>query len=125
VNYAVAECNNKIFFYGGLDSNNEVLGSMEVFDLCTYKFTKVVYRGGGFVPKARQGAAMLALDKFTIVVVGGCYTAGFVGVESVPVNEAVVAFDCESGHWRELPMAKHSQPAPWNLAFCQLARLDA
>ncbi len=125
MNYAITECNNKVFFYGGINENNEVLGSMDVFDLCTYKFSTVVYRGNGFVPKPRQGGAMIALDKFTIVVVGGSHEAGFVGVEPVEAAEAVVAFDCESGHWRELPMSKHSQPAPWNLVFCQLAKLDS
>lgn len=91
---------------------------MDVFDLCTYKFSPVVYRGNGFIPKPRQGAAMVAMDGYTILLVGGSNASGFVGVEPVAAAEAVVAFDIDSGHWRELPMSKNSQPAPWNLVFC-------
>ncbi len=45
LNYAIAEANNKVFFYGGVDDKNTVLGSMDVFDACTYKFSPVKYRG--------------------------------------------------------------------------------
>jgi len=52
VNYAIAECNNKIFMYGGLNEKQELLGCCDMFDCCTYKFTPVKYRGD-YTPKSR------------------------------------------------------------------------
>jgi hypothetical protein len=51
-NYAIAECNNKIFMYGGLNEKQELLGCCDMFDCCTYKFTPVKYRGD-YTPKGR------------------------------------------------------------------------
>lgn len=36
--------NNKIYLYGGISDQNEVLETMEVFDAQTYKMTEVKYR---------------------------------------------------------------------------------
>jgi hypothetical protein len=52
INYSIAECNSKVYFYGGLNEKSEVQSTMDVFDACTYKFSPVKYRGD-FVPKAR------------------------------------------------------------------------
>lgn len=45
IQYAMAEVGNKVFFYGGIDDKNTVLGTMDVFDACTYRFAPVKYRG--------------------------------------------------------------------------------
>ena len=86
LNYALAECGNRCYLYGGTDSTNKVLETMDVFDARTYKFAPVKYRGD-WVPKGRQGAAAIAMDKFTLVVVGGSYEPGFVEVEPVPPQD--------------------------------------
>jgi len=36
--------NNKVYLYGGLNAQNEVIESMEMFDACTYKMSVVKYR---------------------------------------------------------------------------------
>ena len=79
---------------------------MDVFDACTYKFSPVKYRGD-YSPKARQGATALAIDKFTIVIVGGSYSSAFIDAEPVPVSESVIIFDSDSSNWRQL--CKNSQ----------------
>lgn len=97
---------------------------MDVFDACTYKFSPVKFRGE-FKPKGRQGAAALALDKYTMVIVGGSYSPGFIEAEPVPINESVIIFNTDSANWRELkPKNSQSQTAPWNLVFCSLVKLD-
>ncbi len=56
------------------------------------------YRGD-FTPKGRQGAAALALDKFTVVFVGGSYSDGFIQAEMVHHNDSVLLFNDDSGSW--------------------------
>ena len=36
--------NNKVYLYGGLNDQNEVLENMEMFDAQTYKMSEVKYR---------------------------------------------------------------------------------
>ena len=120
INYAITECNNKVYFYGGLDEKNQILGSMDVFDACTYKFSTMKYRGDGFKPKGRQGASAIALNKYTIVFIGGSYENSLIEQEPVPANESVLIFDTESTYWKEIP-AKNS---PTNLVFCSPFKLD-
>jgi hypothetical protein len=38
INYSVAHNKTKLFIYGGINENNQVLNSMETFDTCIYKF---------------------------------------------------------------------------------------
>lgn len=52
INYALAECGNKIFMYGGLNEKSEVLETMDQFNAMDYKFTPVKYRGD-FTPRGR------------------------------------------------------------------------
>lgn len=73
INYALAECSNKLFMYGGVNENSEILQSCDMFDCCTYKFSPIKYRGD-FTPPGRQGAAAIALDKYTLVIVGGSFS---------------------------------------------------
>lgn len=43
---------------------------MELFDITTYQFNVVKIRGD-YKPKGRQAHAAIAVDKFTMLVVGG------------------------------------------------------
>lgn len=70
INYSICTSGNKIFIYGGINEKNQILGSMEVFDCQTYKFTAVKYRGD-YTPKARQAHAAIAIDKYLMLVIGG------------------------------------------------------
>jgi hypothetical protein len=38
INYSIAHHKTRIFMYGGLNEQNQVLNSMETFDACIYKF---------------------------------------------------------------------------------------
>ena len=38
INYSICSYKNKVFLYGGLDENNQVLSTMDTFDTLTYKF---------------------------------------------------------------------------------------
>lgn len=100
---------------------------MDVFDACTYKFSPIKYRGEVPAPKGRQGAAALALDKYTMVIIGGSYQPGYLDAETVPFNESVIIFDTESHNWRMLPSknSQQQQPVPWNLVYCSLIKLDS
>ena len=44
INYSIAHMSNKVYLYGGLSDQNEVLESMEMFDAMTYKMTEHKYR---------------------------------------------------------------------------------
>ena len=44
INYSIAHMSNKVYLYGGLSDQNEVLESMEMFDAMTYKLTAHKYR---------------------------------------------------------------------------------
>ncbi len=62
--------NNKIYLYGGLNDQNQVLESMEMFDAQTYKMTEVKYRLEARA-SGRQGHAAIAVDKFNMIIIGG------------------------------------------------------
>jgi hypothetical protein len=55
-----------------MDLENNVLGTVDEFDATTYKFNQVKLRGD-FKPKGRQAHAALALDQYTMFIVGGSY----------------------------------------------------
>lgn len=44
INYSLSSWKHKVYLYGGLDSNNKILESMDEFDASLYKFTPVKYR---------------------------------------------------------------------------------
>ena len=50
---------------------------MEIFDVCTYKMSEVKYRLNTRA-EGRQGHAMIAIDKFNMIIIGGTSEAGFV-----------------------------------------------
>jgi hypothetical protein len=72
INYSICASANRVFLYGGVNEKSQVLGSMDCFDACTYKFTPIKYRGD-YTPKGRQAHCAVALDKFTMVVIGGTF----------------------------------------------------
>ena len=45
VNYSICSHKNKAYIFGGLNENNEVLDTTEVFEAHTFKFIPVKYRG--------------------------------------------------------------------------------
>jgi hypothetical protein len=84
VNYSLASFKHKAYLYGGLNSSLEVLDSVEEFDATTYKFSLVKQRGD-FKPKGRQAHAAIALDQYSMLVVGGSYQVGL--VDPAPIQE--------------------------------------
>ena len=70
INYSVASMNNKVYLYGGINEKSEVLSSMELFDATTYKVNQVTYRGD-HTAMGRQGHCCIALDRFSMFVIGG------------------------------------------------------
>lgn len=77
INYSITHMNNKVYLYGGLNEENEVLSSMEMFDACTCKMSEVKYR---LETRAapRQGHAAIAVDKFNMIVIGGTKEVGLI-----------------------------------------------
>ena len=53
INYSICNSPSKVYLYGGISQNNQVLSTMESFDACTYQFSEVTYRGEGFKPRGR------------------------------------------------------------------------
>ena len=72
VNYSICASNNRVFMYGGINEKSQVLGTMDCFDACTYKFSPVKYRGD-YTPKGRQAHCAIALDKYTMLILGGTF----------------------------------------------------
>lgn len=101
VNYAITEVNHRVFLYGGINAQNEVLECMDVFDAQTYKMHKVKYRLD-YKPKGRQAAASIAVDKQTMLVIGGSFETGFCSLQPVPANDCVQIFDPDASTWRKL-----------------------
>ena len=62
--------NNKVYIYGGINEKSEILNSMELFDATTYKVNAVTYRGD-HTAMGRQGHASIALDRFSMFIIGG------------------------------------------------------
>lgn len=61
VNFSVASYKNKVYFYGGMNLENKILDSLDEFDVTTYKFNLVKFRGD-FKPKGRQAHCAFAID---------------------------------------------------------------
>jgi len=60
-----------------------------------------------------------------MVIVGGSYKPGFLGAEAIPTEEQVIIFDTDASSWKPVnPKDQQVQPAPWNLIFCSLVKLD-
>ena len=72
VNYSLSCFKFKVYFYGGLDENNQVLSTMDEFDASTYKFSLVKFRGD-FKPKGRQGHCSVVVDQYNMFIFGGTY----------------------------------------------------
>ena len=53
INYSICSHKNRAYLYGGLDDNNKVISTMETFDIMTFKFLAVKYRGDGPKPVGR------------------------------------------------------------------------
>ena len=125
MNYAIAQMNNKIYLYGGLNDRNQVLESMEMFDACTYKMTNVKYRLDARA-MGRQGHAMIAVDKFNMIIIGGTSEAGFIDPQPLPQQELVYSFDLEASTWhpKSSTLGPGSEPAPWNLVYHSLFKVD-
>lgn len=52
VNYSLTNYKNKVYIYAGMNQHNEILQSLDEFDVTTYKFNQVKFRGD-FKPKGR------------------------------------------------------------------------
>ena len=61
VNYSIANYKHKVYLYGGLNVENEILSTIDDFDATTYKFSHVKIRGD-IKPKGRQAHCAIAID---------------------------------------------------------------
>ena len=96
VNYSLANFKNKLYIYGGLDLDNKVLETVEEFDVTTYKFTHVKIRGD-YKPKGRQAHAAIALDLYTMLIIGGSYQTSL--VDPQPISDetgTVMSYDMDA-----------------------------
>jgi hypothetical protein len=100
---------------------------MDCFDACTYKFSPIKYRGD-YTPKAkgRQAHCAVALDKFTMVILGGSFSDNLIDPTPVSPEDSVLSHDMEANTWRLLSKTCNSasEPIPWNLVFHSAFKLD-
>ncbi len=61
VNFSIANYKHKIYIYGGLESDNKILSTIDEFDVTTYKFGHTKIRGD-VKPKGRQAHAAVTVD---------------------------------------------------------------
>lgn len=118
--------NNKIYLYGGISDQNEVLETMEVFDAQTYKMSEVKYRLDARAA-GRQGHAAIAVDKFNMLVIGGTKEVNLLDPPQMPARELVYSFDLEASTWHpkaDLMQRPGGEPAPWNLVYHSLFKID-
>lgn len=132
INYSICNSPSRVYLYGGISQNNQVLSTMESFDATTYQFAEMTYRGEGFKPKGRQGHAAMILDQFTMLVIGGTYSEKFIDPMPVPADDIVLSFDTETCTWTNRSSSAQapgnslvSEAAPWNLVYHSIFRLDA
>jgi N-acetylneuraminic acid mutarotase len=126
-NYAIATFDNKVYFHGGMDENNEVLSSMDEFCAMTYKAKAVEYRLKTTIT-ARRGHAMIALDKFNMFAFGGTQSSEFFDPKPIEPREAVYSFDIEATTWHARSQSRPTQPSdpmPWNMVYHSLFKVDS
>ena len=82
--------------YGGVNEKSQILATMDAFDCCTYKFSPVKFRGD-YTPKGRQAHCAIALDKYTMLVLGGTFQDSLIDPTPVPPEESVLSHDMEGG----------------------------
>ncbi len=70
INYSISCYKQKIFLFAGMDMENNLLNSMDEFEASLYKYQPVKYRGEYF-PKARHGHTAVAIDQYTMLIIGG------------------------------------------------------
>ena len=61
INYSLCAFKNRLFMYGGLNQNNEVLNTMESFDTAILKFQTQKFRGD-LKPVGRQGHQAVVMN---------------------------------------------------------------
>lgn len=98
LHYALAECGNRIFMYGGVNEKNEILSCCDWFDCCTYKFSPLKYRGD-YTPQGRQGAAAVALDKYTLVIIGGTFSTSSKNPKPLTSADTVISLNTDTSMW--------------------------
>ena len=118
--------NNKVYLYGGLNDQNEVLENMEMFDAQTYKMSEVKYRLEVKAP-GRQGHAAIAVSKFNMIVIGGTTDSTLIDPPPIDPRHQIYSFDMEASTWHAKSSGRlgaGSEPAPWNLVYHSLFKVD-
>lgn len=105
INYSMANFKNKIYLYGGLDQDNKILDTVDEFDVTTYKFNHVKIRGES-KPKGRQAHSAIALDQYTMIIIGGSYQTSL--IDPQPITEepgTLMTFDMDASTFHQLQVA--------------------
>ena len=95
INYSLTQHNFKMYVFGGLDQKSRTLNSMDVFDVCTYKWETI--EGRGRVPSPRQGHATIVVDQYTMYLLGGSGDGSL--LETRPIEDAVYKLDIDLNEW--------------------------
>mmetsp|Transcript_8423 Transcript_8423/g.14101 ORF Transcript_8423/g.14101 Transcript_8423/m.14101 type:complete len:181 (+) Transcript_8423:512-1054(+) len=126
VNYSLCSFKNKVYIYGGISEQSQVLATMEVFECANYKFNPVKYRGD-HTPLARQGHSAHVLNQYSMLVLGGSYEQNLLTPPPLPENDMVWSYDLESGQWQRIQTKARSggdHAVPWNLVHHVSLKLD-
>lgn len=96
VNYSIANYKHKVYFYGGLDSENKILSTIEEFDATTYKFNVLKMRGD-YQPKGRQAHSAIAVDQYNMLIIGGSFQASLIDPSPIGDDQGnMLLYDMDS-----------------------------
>ena len=125
VNYSIANYKHKVYLYGGLNVENEILSTIDDFDATTYKFSHVKIRGD-IKPKGRQAHCAIAIDQYNMVIIGGSYQTSL--IDPAPITDesgVVMIYDMDASTFQPVQQGSDKIYQPTNLVFPSAFLLNA
>ncbi len=116
VNYSMASFKNKVYLYGGMDQDSKILDSLDEFDVTTYKFNQVKFRGD-FKPKGRQAHCAFAFDQYNMFVFGGTYQTNLIDPAQISdETNQILNYDMDASTFASVSLTSNDNK-PQNLIF--------
>jgi len=117
LSYCIASWKHKIYIHGGVGEKAQLLDTMDEFDVTTYKFAPVKYRGEAF-PKGRACHSAIVMDQYNMYLIGGTDSSSFIDPEPLVGDNAILVFDIDASTWSQVRGSSRtapSDPEPANL----------
>lgn len=122
VNYSIALFKFKVYLYGGLNAENQILSTVEEFDASTYKFNAHKMRGD-YKPKGRQGHCAIALDQYNMYIFGGSYQTSL--IDPLPISDETglaLLYDMDANTFQNVGATTGDKPS--NLVYASVFGLN-